>query len=194
MALVSLTPELMRRRLDDAMDIYLLAMQYDPSWRENRMPAWYQATYFENWAAVGLFCNDSDNHKEYVSPAEDRLVGIAYGYAGYCDAWWQSQIRRGMIERGVPDEDIEALLNDYFELSEIHIHPQFQNRGWGGRLLHRIEEAAPHNFIVLSTPECADENNAAWALYRKEGYRDLLRNFYFPGDERPFGVLVKELS
>lgn len=194
LALLPLTPPVMRQRLSDAMDVYLTAMQYDFSWKHNRRRAWYQATFFEGWRAFGLFeypDKISDPHK---IPQESPLVGITYGYQGHKDSWWSEQIRSGLLSQGLSQEHAEQILSQYFELSEIHIVPKFQRQGWGQKMLRRMEENCPESRIILSTPECENENNAAWGLYRRANYQDLLRNFYFPGDTRAFGVLFKDLD
>ena len=46
---------------------------------------------------------------------------------------------------------------------------------------------------LLSTPEADEEKSRAWRLYRRFGFVDVLRHFHFPGDERPFGVLGRDL-
>jgi ribosomal protein S18 acetylase RimI-like enzyme len=33
----------------------------------------------------------------------------------------------------------------------------------------------------------------AWRLYRRFGFEDVLRHFHFPGDDRPFAVLGRQL-
>jgi len=40
--------------------------------------------------------------------------------------------------------------------------------------------------MLLSTP---DADTRAFRLYRSMGFRDLARNYLFPGDSRPFAVL-----
>ena len=39
---------------------------------------------------------------------------------------------------------------------------------------------------LLSTPEADEQTSRAWRLYRRFGFVDVLRDFSFPGDERPF--------
>jgi ribosomal protein S18 acetylase RimI-like enzyme len=46
---------------------------------------------------------------------------------------------------------------------------------------------------LLSTPEADERGSRAWRLYRRFGFVDVLRDFHFPGDERAFAVLGKEL-
>ena len=193
LVLLPLTPEVMRLRLSDAMDVYLAAMDYDFSWKHNRRRAWYQATYFDGWIAYGLFEYSDNPADPNNNPRSAPLVGISYGYRGNGRSWWSGQIRRGMQSQNFSPRHTEETLERYFELSEIHIVPEHQGKGWGSRMLHQIEASCREDTIILSTPEHSQEDNAACRLYRKSGYRDLLRNFYFPGDTRSFGVLIKDL-
>ena len=47
--------------------------------------------------------------------------------------------------------------------------------------------------MLLSTPEADEAESRAWRLYRRFGFVDVLRDFRFPGDERAFAVLGREL-
>ena len=56
-----------------------------------------------------------------------------------------------------------------------------------------IKELGQHHTVLLSTPEVPREESRAWRLYRRVGFTDVLRHFHFPGDERPFAVLGRDL-
>ena len=48
--------------------------------------------------------------------------------------------------------------------------------------------------VLLSTPEHDPlPPTRAWRLYRRTGFRDVLRRHRFTGDSRPFAVLGREL-
>ncbi|SLJ82238.1 acetyltransferase [Mycobacteroides abscessus subsp. abscessus] len=47
--------------------------------------------------------------------------------------------------------------------------------------------------MLLSTPEVAREENRAWRLYRRAGFTDVIRDFVFAGDTRPFAILGRRL-
>jgi len=47
--------------------------------------------------------------------------------------------------------------------------------------------------VLLSTPEADEQASRAWRLYRRFGFTDVLRDFIFPGDERAFAILGREL-
>ena len=52
-SVIRLSPDLMRERIDDAMDVYLAAMHYRPEWRSLRRDPWEEATYYPRWNSYG---------------------------------------------------------------------------------------------------------------------------------------------
>ena len=66
--------------------------------------------------------------------------------------------------------------------------PTYQGRGIGHQLLTMLLENANASYALLSTPEVIAENNNAFHLYRSLGFIDLIRQFYFRGDTRPFAA------
>ncbi len=86
----------------------------------------------------------------------------------------------------------EAYLADYFELTELHVRTDAQGHGLGNALLHRLLDRADAGHVLLSTPE-APVPTRAWTLYRRYGFRDVLRHHRFSSDPRPFAVLGRPL-
>jgi ribosomal protein S18 acetylase RimI-like enzyme len=84
-------------------------------------------------------------------------------------------------------------MTNCFELVELHVTPQAQGQGHGHRQLVELLTGVSQLTVLLSTPEAPQETSRAWRLYLRMGFTDLLRNFYFPGDERPFAVLGRNL-
>lgn len=188
---VRLTPTLMRARLNDAMDVYLTAMHYGPEWRALRHDPWERCILDPEWTAYAAFAPDPLNSTSPPSDyLHDPLVGITFGYRGDPHSWWSSTIRRGMEHVDYSPACISALMENYFELSELHVLPSYQGQGLGRELLGNMLRASAGRHMLLSTPEVPHERNAAWSLYRSMGFRDLLRDFMFPGDQRAFGILV----
>ena len=163
-----LTPQL--------VDVYIEAMGYDPSIRSGRIDVWRREIVQPGFTAL-------------VALDHDRVLGLAYGYLGNPDTWWDRQVRRGIREMGGPDTRQVILLRDYFEVAEIHVDPSQQGRGIGRILLSKLLWLAPASHAMLSTPEVDDEANHAFSLYRSMGFGDELRHFQFDGDARPFAVL-----
>ena len=181
-------------RLRAAVEIYIEAMKYERTLTDSRMQAWARHMRNPNWSAVIAVA-----HPEDVSPQDAAenpkfpLVGVAYCYTGQPNQWWSMQVRAGMAEYGWPVQNTAAVLRNYCELTEIHVHPSYQGNGIGRRLLQELMADRPDSRVLLSTPEVPDEANRAWQLYRKLGFVDVLRNFYFPGDDRPFAILGAQL-
>lgn len=165
-----------RERLREALDIYVQAMHYPPGTAEQRAPMWLTHILRAGWRCVAAF--DSDG----------TMVGLAYGYRGQPGQWWHEQVRRGLAQRvATPTED---WMGDYFELTEIHVHPGKQGGGLGEDLLRLLLDGVGDARVLLSTPE---GTSRAWKLYRRLGFVDVLRDYHFAGDPRPFAVLGRTL-
>lgn len=174
---VELTADELRTRLHEALNLYVTAMHYPAGTAEQRAPMWLAHMLRAEWRCVAAL------------DAEDRLVGIAYGYRGAAGQWWHEQVRRGIIEQsGV--ELADQWLDDYFELTEVHVQPSAQGQGVGAELLRRLLDGLRASKVLLSTPEGPTR---AWRLYYRMGFVDVLRRYRFTGDPRPFGVLGRTL-
>lgn len=169
-----------------SVGLYLTAMNYPTTIRQQRIAVWRSEVTLPGFTAVGAF----DNH--VAAPSTSSLIGIAYGFIGNPDRWWDQQLRRGLLENGLT-ERMREVVNSYFEIAEIHVSPSHQNRGIGRELLHRLLRDAPTQYTLLSTPEVPGEDNGAFGLYRSLGFEDVLRYFHYNGDERPFAVLGRPL-
>ncbi len=121
------------------------------------------------------------------------LLGVAYGYCGAPDQWWQQQVVQGLQRGGLPDPVIAGLISSYFELTELHIAPRAQGRGLGEALARRLLAGRSESHVLLSTPETHGEANRAWRLYRRLGFTDIIRGHHFIGDPRPFAILGRTL-
>ncbi|WP_037180772.1 GNAT family N-acetyltransferase [Rhodococcoides fascians] len=177
--LVDLSARELRRRLPEALAIYVEAMGYPQGTEYHRAPMWSEHVLRPGWCAVGA-----------VLPTPDSpLVAVAYGYRGARHQWWHQQVRDGLRISGADDEYVDSVLSDYFELTELHVSPRAQGHGLGRALTRRLLRDRPERTVLLSTPEVENENNRAWRLYRSLGFGDVLRDFTFAGDRRPFAVL-----
>lgn len=188
--LIDLSPADMRRRLNEALTVYVDAMRYPRGTEEQRASMWLEHAERAGWRAVAAV-EASDAGAE--SLANGPLLGVAYGYCGAPDQWWQQQVVRGLQRVGVPREEITRLMSDYFELTELHIHPSAQGRGLGEALARRLLEGRTEANVLLSTPEINDEANRAWRLYRRLGFSDVIRGYHFAGDPRAFAILGRRL-
>lgn len=174
---VELTADELRARLPEALAIYVAAMRYPKGTAEQRAPTWLAHTLRVDWRCVVALDPD------------DTLLGIGYGYRGAPGQWWHEQVRRGLLIR-TNKAVADAWMTDYFELTELHVLPRAQGRGIGEGLLRRLLNGVGAPAALLSTPEGPTR---AWRLYRRVGFHDLLRDYLFTGDPRPFAVLGHRL-
>ncbi|SNT22414.1 Acetyltransferase (GNAT) family protein [Rhodococcoides kyotonense] len=169
--------------MPEALSIYVEAMGYPRGTEYHRSPMWIEHVQRPGWRGVAA-----------VLPTPDApMVAIAYGYRGARHQWWHQQVRDGLRRSGSSADYVDAVLSDYFELTELHVKPTAQGHGLGAALTRRLLEGREERTVLLSTPEIAHENNRAWRLYRRLGFQDVLRDFTFAGDRRPFAVLGRSL-
>lgn len=160
-------------RVDDAMHIYAQAMHYPAHTGVQRGISARKHASNEGFACRAAIAEDG------------TFVGFGYGYTTRPGQWWHDLVRRA-----VDRETAQQWLTNAFELSELHVLPQYHGLGIGRRLLTSLAGGLPHAAMLLSTP---DNDTRAFRLYRDTGFVDLARNYLFPGDSRPFAVLGARL-
>lgn len=192
MYLIDLSPNDMQRRLREALHVYVDAMRYPRGTENQRESMWLEHMRRHGWKAVAAVETGETEDPE-VPLADAPLLGVAYGYCGAPDQWWQQQVLQGLRRSGMPLEAIERLMSSYFELTELHIHPRAQGHGLGEALARRLLSDRTEDNVLLSTPEINGESNRAWRLYRRLGFADVIRGYHFAGDPRPFAILGRQL-
>ncbi|MUM18650.1 GNAT family N-acetyltransferase [Mycobacterium sp. CBMA271] len=195
--LADLSQRDMQRRLSEALRVYVIAMGYPHGTEDQRAPMWLEHSRRRGWQAAAIF-DDAVAPTELstprvLDPDQSRIVGIAYGYRGAADQWWHQQVSQGLRKSGVPHDRISALLDQYFELTELHVDPGIQGHGLGEALARRLLAGRTEPHVLLSTPEITGESNRAWRLYRRLGFTDVIREHQFAGDPRRFAVLGRSL-
>jgi ribosomal protein S18 acetylase RimI-like enzyme len=206
MYLMDLSPQDMARRLGDALSVYVDAMRYPRGTEDQRASMWLEHTRRRGWKAVGAVDIERPNTGVPADAPdvsgrgslpegidEAPLLGVAYGYCGAPDQWWQQQVILGLRRGGMLPAEIERLMGSYFELTELHIHPRAQGRGFGEALARRLLHGRTEANVLLSTPEINGEANRAWRLYRRLGFNDVIRDYHFAGDPRSFAILGRAL-
>jgi ribosomal protein S18 acetylase RimI-like enzyme len=199
--LIDMTPADMQRRLPEALNIYVDAMRYPRGTESQRASMWLEHTGRYGWRAVAAVETDLPTEESGPTvesgPTEQLaaapLLGVAYGYRGAPDQWWQQQVLRGLHRMGFSREETVRLMGDYFELTELHIAPDAQGRGLGEALARRLLTDRDEANVLLSTPETNGEANRAWRLYRRLGFTDIIRGYHFSGDPRAFAILGRTL-
>lgn len=195
--LIDLSPSDMQRRLGDALAIYVDAMRYPRGTEDQRASMWLEHTRRHGWKAVAAVeapsqeGQDNDGSPNALSAAP--MLGVAYGYCGAPDQWWQQQVVAGLHRVGADSTRIAELMTSYFELTELHIAPRAQGRGLGEALARRLLAGRGESQVLLSTPEINGEANRAWRLYRRLGFHDIIRGYHFAGDPRAFAILGRSL-
>jgi len=176
MRLVPWQPDDLIRRLDDVVAVYGEAMGYRAELLETRRG--YMATHVRRpgFRAVATLTTDG------------QLAGFGYGYTSAPGQWWHDQVY-GTLS----DEARQRWFTDCFEVVELHVRPPAQGHGLGARQLRALLTMADGTTTLLSTPEADEQKSRAWRLYRRYDFVDVLRDFRFPGDERAFAVLGREL-
>ncbi len=196
--LIELSPSDMQRRLGDALAVYVDAMRYPRGTEDQRASMWLEHTRRHGWKAVAAVeVTGLDEGAATVGStaalAAAPMLGVAYGYCGAPDQWWQQQVVQGLHRVGADRTRISELMTSYFELTELHIHPRAQGRGLGEALARRLLADRGEAHVLLSTPEINGEANRAWRLYRRLGFADIIRGYHFAGDPRAFAILGRAL-
>jgi ribosomal protein S18 acetylase RimI-like enzyme len=196
--LIDLPPNDMERRLKDALGVYVDAMRYPRGTENQRAGMWREHIWRRGWQGVAVVeAEAAEGPSGDVPPAAELLnaplLGVAYGYPGAPGQWWQQQVVLGLRRGGLPPQEIARLMNSYFELTELHVHPRAQGRGLGEALARRLLAGRAERNVLLSTPEINGEPNRAWRLYRRLGFTDVIRHYHFAGDLRAFAILGRTL-
>jgi ribosomal protein S18 acetylase RimI-like enzyme len=196
--LIDLPPNDMERRLSDALRVYVEAMRYPRGTENQRAAMWLEHIRRRGWQGVAAVEAEAPESPGDPPPpaaelSNSPLLGVAYGYPGAPGQWWQQQVVLGLQRGGSPPAEIARLMDSYFELTELHIHPRAQGRGLGEALARRLLAAREEKNVLLSTPETNGEPNRAWRLYRRLGFTDVIRGYHFAGDPRAFAILGRAL-
>jgi ribosomal protein S18 acetylase RimI-like enzyme len=176
--------------------VYVDAMRYPRGTEDQRASMWLEHTRRHGWkavAAVDLKESEDGAPMDADALVKAPLLGVAYGYCGAPDQWWQQQVVQGLARIGADSSRIAELMTSYFELTELHIHPRAQGRGLGEALARRLLANRAEAHVLLSTPEINGEGNRAWRLYRRLGFHDIIRGYHFAGDPRAFAILGRAL-
>ncbi len=156
----------------EAMSVYGIAMQRPPEVVTQRRSV--MATHLDRPAFRAAIAVDGE-----------KLAGFGYAYAGRPGQWWHDAVAAALGSRRRHD-----WLDDSVEVVELHVLPAHQGHGIGRRLLHMLLDGATERTAVLSTH---DKASPARALYRSEGFVDLLTGFVFPSGREVFAVMGKRL-
>lgn len=176
MKVVPWNPVDLTRQLDDVVAVYGEAMGYPTDLLITRRGYIGSHVHRRGFRAVASLDDDG------------RVLGFGYGYFSEPGQWWHDQVR-GAVRR----DQRAYWLHRCFEVVELHVRPSVQGQGLGAAQLRMLLSAAVGETTLLSTPEADEATSRAWRLYRTFGFVDVVRQFYFPGDPRPFAILGRAL-
>ncbi|MCG5212346.1 GNAT family N-acetyltransferase [Streptosporangium sp. KLBMP 9127] len=121
----------------------------------------------------------------FAERPDGGLVGFAYAFHGAAGQWWHDVIHRSISEQA-GEATALGWLSDTLEIAEVHVHPDYQDKGTGRAMLHALCDGRRERTAVLSTH---DQPTAARHLYHALGFRDLLTQFVFPGGYERYAIV-----
>jgi ribosomal protein S18 acetylase RimI-like enzyme len=114
------------------------------------------------------------------------IEGFTYGYRGSSGEWWHDLVAKSMSD----EQRARWLVPRHFEYVELHVRPERQGRGLGGRLHDELLARQPDSpTAVLSTQV---DNERALRLYHGRGWEVVVPELDF-GSGRLFSILGRRL-
>jgi GNAT superfamily N-acetyltransferase len=170
-------PEEFNAALNTVIDIYTAAMRPPVEQLSGRQSIMRNHATFPDFTC--LFAENTDG----------TVVGFGYGFHGMPGQWWHDVVRRALHDQAGPTI-AAAWFGDALEIAEIHVHPGYQGKGIGRRLVQGLCEGRPESTAVMSTH---DQPTAARHLYHRLGFTDLMSMFVFPGGYEHYAIVGSPL-
>ena len=126
-----------------------------------------------------------DDFRGVAAVAAGHVVGFVYGYTNAPGQWWYDQIVEHARRNG-----LRLDLRNSFAFTELAVAGPWRQHGIGQRLHDAVLLGLPHRYAVLSTQT---DNEAAQALYRRNGWETLIPQMRFDGSAPDFVILGKAL-
>jgi ribosomal protein S18 acetylase RimI-like enzyme len=164
--------------INDLLAIYAAAMGAAPDELPTRRAIMERHAANPGFRALAVTSGDSAH-----------LIAFTYGFRGVSGQWWHDVVRAGIVARAGQPAAADWL--DYvMEIAEVHVHPDFQARGIGRRMMLALTAGRPERTALLST---RDAQTPARKLYHRLGFVDLLTEFLFPGGGPAYAVMGARL-
>lgn len=164
--------------IDDFLAVYAAAMGADAAELPSRRAIMERHSGSPDFRALAVTAGPSG-----------RVVAFSYGFRGLPGQWWHDVVRAG-ISAVTGLRTAGYWLDDVLEIAEVHVHPEFQARRIGRRMMLALAARRTERTAVLST---RDALTPARRLYRSLGFADLLTDFVFPGGGPPYAVMGADL-
>jgi GNAT superfamily N-acetyltransferase len=179
--------------LDTLVEVYAAAMRPPREQVPGRRAIMERHTQFPSFRAVvvtapaGPGAPPGTGNGPGRVPGSGRLpiIAFSYGFHGADGQWWHDLVRSALTRMGGYDL-AQAWLGDSFEVAEVHVHPDYQGRGIGRRMVPALLHPRLERTALLSTQ---DADTRARRLYRGLGFGDLLTGYRFPGTDPPYAVM-----
>ncbi len=154
--------------------IYAAAMEADSSELPTRQAIMERHARNAGFRALAVYSGE---------PA--HIVAFTYGFHGEAGQWWHDVVRSAIAASSGPSV-ASGWLDSVMEVAEVHVHPDFQARGIGRRMVQALTTGRSERTALLST---RDAPTPARKLYYSLGFEDLLTSFLFPGASPPYAVM-----
>jgi ribosomal protein S18 acetylase RimI-like enzyme len=170
-------PEGFNAELNTVIDLYTAAMRPPVDQLKGRQSIMRNHATFPDFTCL------------FAQTPDGTVVGFGYGFHGMPGQWWHDVVRRALEDRAGPPA-AAGWFGDALEIAEIHVHPGYQGKGVGRRLVQGLCEGRPESTAVLSTH---DQPTAARHLYQRLGFVDLISMFVFPGGYEHYAIVGSTL-
>jgi ribosomal protein S18 acetylase RimI-like enzyme len=174
--------------LDSLVEVYAAAMRPPREQVPGRRAIMERHTQFPSFRAVVVTAPDGPPGRgDGPRPGTGRppIIAFSYGFHGADGQWWHDLVRAALIRVG-GYELAQTWLADSFEVAEVHVHPDYQGRGIGARMVPVLLHPRLERTALLSTQ---DADTPARRLYRGLGFGDLITGYRFPGTDPPYAVM-----
>jgi GNAT superfamily N-acetyltransferase len=171
-------------KLDPLNAVYAAAMQPDPVLLPGRRDIMERHTRHPGFRALAIVSGPAAGPLAAAAD-DDEIIAFAYGFRGAPGQWWHDVVWSALTAQA-GETLAAAWLDCSMEIAELHVHPDFQRRGFGGSLLLGLTAGRREHTAVLSTQ---DANSPARRLYSGLGFTDLLTGFSFPGGGPTYTVM-----
>ncbi|MBM7587997.1 GNAT superfamily N-acetyltransferase [Bacillus pakistanensis] len=117
---------------------------------------------------------------------EKEMIGYSYGYTSL-----EGQYYRDLLAKQLNPHELEAWLENCFEVVELAVHPSIRRSGLGQLLVGKLLEGVEHKTAILTTQE---KNIPARTLYQNLEWV-VVKESFIPSsvDATPYVIMGKSL-